>query len=219
MFMPKNEFFQAYEEKLKESLNQFLPGERAQSKMAPLHRHPKKITHHTKKAGVLLLLYPKDTEVYTVFIKRQVYEGVHSGQISLPGGKMEKTDNTIIDTALRETREEIGINPKHIKIIGKLTELFIPVSDYIVQPVIGTLHYEPEYSPDPREVDDIFSVPLKKLTDPVCVSTNQTFTENNKKYTAPFYKVDNLQIWGATAMILSEFMELYEKTIKQTLKK
>ncbi|MFP4448211.1 MAG: NUDIX hydrolase [Bacteroidales bacterium] len=217
--MPNNEFFQAYEKKLQQGLNEFLPGESAQSKMAPLHRYSKKITHHTKKAGVILLLYPKNNEVYTVFIKRQLYEGVHSGQISLPGGKMEKTDKTLIETALRETWEEIGIHPKQIKIIGKLTELFIPVSDYIVQPVIGTLHHEPEYSPDPREVDKIYSIPLKKLTDPFCVNINQTFTENNKKYTAPFYKVDELQIWGATAMILSEFMELNEKAIKQTLKK
>lgn len=214
MFMTRNEYFQAYEKKIKKSLNDFLPGESAQLKMAPLHRYSKEITRFTKKAGVLLLLYPKNNEVYMVFIKRQVYDGVHSGQISLPGGKMEKTDNTLVETALRETWEEIGIHPKQIKILGKLTQLFIPVSDYIVQPVIGTLHYEPEYSPDPREVDEVYSLPLEKLTDPVCVNTSQTFTENNKKYTAPFYKIDDLQIWGATAMILSEFMELYEKTMK-----
>ncbi|MFO8234330.1 MAG: CoA pyrophosphatase [Bacteroidales bacterium] len=215
MFKPKNNSFHAYEIKLKERLSELLPGERAQFKMAPLQRHSKKISVYTKKAGVLLLLYPKENSVYTVLIKRQIYEGVHSGQISLPGGKMERDDKNVIETAIRETKEEIGIDENEIKILGKLTKLFIPVSDYIVHPIIGSISYEPEFFPNKREVENIYTIKLEQLMDPTCINQSKTFKENNKKYTAPFYEIDDLNIWGATAMILSEFLELYKKVFTQ----
>jgi 8-oxo-dGTP pyrophosphatase MutT (NUDIX family) len=202
--------FVTYQNKIKKAIDEFLPGEKAQFKMSPIGRSTKGTDHKTKKAGVLLLLYPRDNDIYTVLIKRQIYEGVHSGQISLPGGKMEENDKNITETALRETREEIGIDPNQLHILGKLTTLYIPVSNNLIQPIVGALSDTPQMIPDPREVHAIYEIKLKELLDPSCIVEDEVFIENNKAFNAPFYKVNDLQIWGATAMILSEFVALNE---------
>ena len=208
MFLPEKHHYNDYENKIREGLTSYLPGSKAQFRMAPVERPTRGTDHRTKKAGVLLLLFPENNEVATVFIQRPVYDGVHSGQISLPGGKEEGPDNNLTETALRETEEEIGIVSKDVKILGELTTLYIPASNILVQPVIGSMPYRPELKPDIREVERIFVVSMSELSDPSCIR-KETFIENNKKFYAPYYKVDDLQIWGATAMILSEFIEVH----------
>jgi len=189
-----------------------LPGRHAQLKMAPVLRTEKTSDRDTREAGVLILLYPRDGELYTVLIQRPVYQGVHSGQISFPGGKQEPGDCDLVHTALRETHEEVGIPPTQIEVLGKLTPLYIPVSNHMVQPVIGTLPDPPRMTPDEIEVDRIYEIRLHGLMEPGCLIQNETILVNNRKIQAPFFRYDGLRIWGATAMILSEFLEIYRES-------
>ena len=189
-----------------------LPGQHAQFKMAPVERPEKASDRDTREAGVLILLYPKDGRLYTVLIQRPVYQGVHSGQISFPGGKQEPGDRDLVHTALRETHEEVGIPPEQIEVLGKLTPLFIPVSNHLVQPVIGTLADPPRMIPDEIEVDRIYEIRIRDLMEPDCRIQNESILENNRQIQAPFFRYDGLQIWGATAMILSEFLEIYRES-------
>ena len=162
----------------------------------------------------MILLYPNNSEIFTTLIKRQVYKGVHSGQISLPGGKFEEDkDISIVETAFRETQEEIGVLKNSISFVGKLTPLYIPVSNIHVQPVIGCLSQKPEFNADSREVDKIYKVNLQELLTPECIVEDEITMADNRKVTAPYYNFNNLQIWGATAMILSEYFEIHHKII------
>lgn len=205
-------YFPRYIKKLKKELQNTLPGKKAQFKMAPLQRAEGIINSSSQNAGVLILLYPINEDIYTVLIKRPVYQGAHSGQISLPGGKFEQDkDINLIDTAFRETQEEIGISKEAISFVGKLTALYIPVSDIHVQPIIGCINRKPLFTPDSREVDTIHHINLKELLTPDCIYEDEIFLEDNRKITAPYYKFNDLQIWGATAMILSEFFEVHQK--------
>ena len=204
--------FQRYIQTLQEELQLELPGEQAQLKMAPPHRPTKGSDAESKNAGVLILLYPENSGIYTVLIKRPVYEGVHSGQISLPGGKYEyDKDQNIIDTAFRETHEEVGIHQNAIHLLGQLTPLFIPVSNIHVQPVIGYLNYKPSFIPDSREVDELYKIKINDLLAPECVTEDEIILADQQKIIAPYYKLDHIQVWGATAMILSEFFEIHQK--------
>ncbi|MDA3780592.1 MAG: CoA pyrophosphatase [Bacteroidales bacterium] len=127
-----------YVDSLYKELKNKLPGKEVQYKMAPFN-HPKNMpfADDSVDAAVLLFIYPKNKSIYTLLIQRANYEGIHSGQISLPGGKYETKDKNFKQTALRETHEEIGINPSEIEIIGQLSPLHIPVSNFNVYPFIG----------------------------------------------------------------------------------
>jgi len=195
---------------LKEELKKDLPGEKAHVKMAPGIRDYFKPTEKTRKAGVLILLYPKNKELYVAFIQRTEYNGPHSGQISFPGGKSEIFDKNIIDTALRESNEEIGINPDKVKILGELTPLHIPVSNFIVSPVMGIYETTPIFKAEPKEVEKVLEIKLKDLLDPNNCTTKE-FSYGDISFLAPIYNPNNITIWGATAMILSEFLEVIEK--------
>jgi len=204
---------------LKEALGSSLPGKIAQQKMAPNIRNIeallKKIPSITKESGVMVLLYPVDDSVYMVLIKRPDYDGPHGGQVSLPGGKFEDIDNDLIETALREAEEEIGI-PKHdIQVIGQLTPLYIPVSGSQVLPVVGWVDYKPVFKPDPKEVEHIIETPVFTLIDP-SVSKIETIQIQDRVIDAPYFDINNYHVWGATAMMLSELREvLYEIRFNQ----
>ena len=195
---------------LKEELKKDLPGEKAQIKMAPGIRNYFKPNEKTRKAGVLILLYPKNQDLYISFIQRTKYNGPHSGQISFPGGKLEKSDKNIIETALRESHEEIGINPRMVNIIGQLTPLHIPISNFIVYPVIGIYKDAPTFKADPNEVEKIIEIKLQDLINPDNC-TSKEFKYGDLSFVAPIYNPNKLTIWGATAMILSEFLEIINK--------
>lgn len=194
---------------LKNELSKELPGLSAQLKMAPEERP----FGHNKimlKAGVLILLYIKNEDIHLALIQRPEYNGPHSGQISLPGGKFEDDDKTLVQTALRESYEEIGADPNEIEVLGILTPLHIPVSNYYVQPVVGYFKTSPQFKADLTEVEKILEIRLKDLINPANKSSKE-FVFGSLHFDAPVYKPDNLIVWGATAMILSEFVEIIQR--------
>ncbi len=202
--------FTDFFENLKDELKKDLPGEKAHVKMAPGIRDFFKPNTKSRKAGVLILLYPKNRELYVAFIRRTEYNGPHSGQISFPGGKAEKEDKDIIETALRESHEEIGINPQKVNVFGQLTQLHIPVSNFLVFPIIGRYDFTPVFKPDPTEVKEVLEIKLSELLDPKNCTTKE-FNYGDISFLAPIYNPNNITIWGATAMILSEFLEIVRK--------
>ena len=204
--------FDDYISKLLVELKNTLPGFESQKLMVPKSRVPKGMTFEKdsiKKSGVLILLHPDKDDIYVSFIKRVTDGSKHSGQIAFPGGKAEEGDKNITETAVREAEEEIGVKSKDIKILGSLTPLFIPVSNYDVQPVVGSIHYKPEFIKSPDEVDEIHSVSIKELKEAYTIC--KTFEVRNETITAPFYMMNSIEIWGATAMMLSEFIELIKR--------
>ena len=165
---------------------------------------------HAVKSSVLILLYPgqKSGSLLFALIQRPEYDGVHSGQISLPGGRFEEEDGDLTRTALRESNEEIGIQPEGVEIIGSLSELYIPPSNFMVYPFIGYTNVRPEFVPDKKEVENIIETDLADLLNDKNIKTKEIKIRNGIKITAPCYEIDGNIIWGATAMILSEFREV-----------
>ena len=157
-------------------------------------------------AAVMALLYPAGKKLHLVFIKRNAYDGPHSAQISFPGGARENGDPSLEDTALRETREELGINSE-MEVLGSLTPLYIPVSNFMVYPFVGWLCEAPVFRPDPSEVQYVVETSLEALLDPMN-RDSETLFHHEMPIEAPFYRVGKEKIWGATAMILSELLQL-----------
>jgi len=204
--------FDDLKENLIVELKNTLPGFESQKIMLPKGRIPKGIIPENqaiKKSAVLILLHPNEGDIYVSFIKRVTDGSKHSGQIAFPGGKAEGEDKNITETAVREAEEEIGVKREDIKILGSLTPLFIPVSNYDVQPVVGSIHYKPEFVKSPDEVDEIHSVSIQELKEAYTVC--KTFEVRNETITAPYYIMDSIEIWGATAMMLSEFIEILNR--------
>ncbi len=195
---------------LKELFSKPLPGKESQRLMSPSRiftgdKYPD--PKDARDSSVFILLFKKNGELYIPLIKRTEYVGAHSGQISLPGGKFEQGDITLLETAFRETREEIGIPRENIVYAGTLTTLYIPNSNFNVVPHVGVLTCEPDFKPNSREVERIITIPLKVLVDKSYVKHFER-TVNGKVILAPYYSFDGNRIWGATAMILSEFGEM-----------
>jgi len=197
-------------DQLKEELNKELPGVEIQYNMAPGLRKKPKSGPGKKIAAVLILLYPFHGSLFTVFIKRPRYSGVHSGQISLPGGKMEFYETNPAETALREAHEEIGINPRDIEILGKLTGLHIPVSKIQVIPFVGFSIMKPHFQLHQFEVEFLIETAVDEFLKP---ATRQEKLKILfiKRRLVPFYNIDGNHIWGATAMIISEFVEILKR--------
>lgn len=198
--------------KLQTILRQELPGENAHLKMAPPNRqnilHLINNTSSASKAGVLVLIYEKENELMIPLIKRTDYGGIHSNQISLPGGKAENKDENIAGTALREAREEIGIDLAKTKILGNLSDIYVTPSHFLVTPVIGYYIETPEFNTDPKEVDYMLPVSINTLTDRKTIQYKRVITSKNINTTVPCFYVQDHIIWGATAMMISEFVEL-----------
>ncbi len=197
---------------LRYNLQQPLPGNAVQLRMAPSHRGEllKIIDENraVRQSAVLISLFPENNKINTLLIKRATYDGVHSGQISFPGGKFEEFDSSLIQTALREAQEEVGIDPFKVEVLGTLTPLFIPVSNMEVLPVIGLLREKPVLHLNLQEVEFTITVPICHLKN----SENhlhKTIVVREHSIEAPYFKVDCEDVWGATAMIISEFIELF----------
>ena len=197
---------------IQHALTQPLPGELAQIKMATSNRSELlsfvRPNEMPRQSAVLISIYPNNNRAETILIKRPVYNGVHSGQVAFPGGKVEPFDKDLVDTALREAEEEVGINPSLVTVIGQLTPLFIPVSNIWVQPVVGLLAHKPKLSLSLQEVEYTIHAKLCDLKQ-VENHSVKTIAINSIPISAPYYKVDKEQIWGATAMIISELLELF----------
>lgn len=190
---------------LKERLQQPLPGYEAQRRMMNINRPDSRETPpHARLSGVLVLLYPDGGDLKMVLIERSADGGVHSGQIALPGGKKEDTDETIVDTALREAAEEVALNAHKVEVIGRLSSLYIPVSNFEVNPVIAITDEEPKLIPSEAEVARILRLPLSTLFDRKEMVHVQASGLNLTIHTIAYMMDDGKFIWGATAMILSE---------------
>ena len=197
--------------KIQERLQQPLPGQSAHFKMAPTSRRLYTTAPETvRKAGVMVTLFPKNDEWHIVLIERNKNDrDSHGGQISFPGGKAEPEDGTMLKTALRETEEEVGILQKEIKVLGSLSEVYIPVSNFNVYPYVGFLDFQPVYQIQEEEVFKVLEIPISHFQNEAVIRTtdipiNKYLTLKNVSY----YEVDNQILWGATAMMMSELMEV-----------
>jgi 8-oxo-dGTP pyrophosphatase MutT (NUDIX family) len=191
---------------LKQRLNQPLPGSRAHEEMKAVPVGEKFTINHSgnpKSGGVLILLYPNKGEVYLPLILRSSYNGAHSGQISFPGGKSELNESPE-STALREAREEIGVNPEAVKLIGKLSPHYVVPSNILVQPVIGVSEIKPDFLPDAREVVTVIEFKISSILSPDSIR-NGIIKAGNYTLNAPFFNSEAGNVWGATAMMLNEF--------------
>jgi len=199
---------------IKKELKKPLPGRKYQYQMAPDDRdlryskNPKRSL--PKKAGVMILLFPFSGQVSLVFIKRAVYSGSHSGQISFPGGTMTSKDHNLFQTAVRETREELGIELSNILNLGALTPLYIAVSNFMVFPFVGFIKETPVFKVQASEVQFAFMENLNTLREKKIRGYFEVDFPN-LSFTAPYYLVKEQKIWGATAMILSEFLEIIQR--------
>ncbi len=176
----------------------------AQLKMAPQprpFRRPEK-PGKPRLAGVMILLYPIDDTLNFSLIRRPDYEGVHGGQVSFPGGKHEEGES-FEQTAIRETREELGVEVP-ITVLGPLTSLYVPPSDFDIHPFVGTVSAQPVWSPSPDEVAEVIEVTLPQLLDDQ-YKTVETWMRNNAPFRVPMYVFGGNKVWGATAVMLSEF--------------
>tara|TARA_B110000211_G_C14000967_1_gene518479 strand:- start:564 stop:1190 length:627 start_codon:yes stop_codon:yes gene_type:complete len=195
--------------KLISILNNFdrieLPGEVAHTEIAPYRNTrfntPKKDPRH---AAVLVHLYPIENETYFTLIKRTTYDGAHSGQIAFPGGKEEKEDLNLTETALREAREETNITSENLKVIGELTKIYIPPSNFHVTPVLSLNKAKPNYIAEEHEVDSILEVKLSDLLNSNNMQNIDIKLDNGTTLNTPSFSLVNETVWGATAMILNE---------------
>ncbi len=207
-------------DRLVSRLREPLPGLEAQLRLA----HPERLRHvrewkipeDARISSVLVLLYPAGNEVRFPLIVRPDYPGVHSGQVGLPGGKQEPEDSSLSATALRETHEEVGIHPATIELLGPLTPLYIPPSGFLVHPFVGWLDRSPAFAPDPAEVASLFEVSVSRLLDPNAVSEERIRLQSGLQLTTPAFRFDDRIVWGATAMILSEFVAVWRQALDPT---
>ena len=194
-----------------------LPGREAQYKMAFAHRVEElkrrlNPPDNAKTACVLLSLWQELGVWHTALIRRtENPRDRHSGQISFPGGRHDQGDGSYAHTALREAHEEIGIPPEDVEILGALTELYIPVSNFSVYPFIGVLSKPPAFQLQPGEVQQVFAPAVAHFQDPASrsiadVLVGQEFLVKE----VPCFVLDDRPVWGATAMILSEFLALID---------
>ncbi len=203
-------------DRIRTLLQKPLPGRAAHLEMAPesrirslLAETPAQVAH-ARKAAVLILLYDMAGETYTVLIKRPVYDGVHSGQIAFPGGRYEPEDRDLTDTALREAEEEIGVDRREVTVLGSLSQLYIPPSDFLILPVVGCVAHVPTFVAQAGEVDGILQVPLKSLFDERNRSEIAITNDEYGTFRAPCCVIDGEIIWGATAMVINEFRKVID---------
>lgn len=202
----------SFENLLKEKLKKGLPGFEAHQSMSPIDRPIKGMPNFNiesyRKSAVLICCYPYQNEVYTALIKRKAYEGVHSAQFGFPGGRYEEQDVYLEQTALREAEEEVNIVSNEVNIISGLTEVCIPVSNFIVYPFLSTVQKRPNFIPDKTEVDFILELPIIEIQNNSNIATSKVVAGNGLKLEVPCFKFNNHIVWGATALMLAELKEL-----------
>ena len=200
---------------LKESLQSELPGVNAHSKMLPPGRRLKTNDDElssVKMSSVLLLLFPEGEQLYICLTKRPQTMKHHPGQISFPGGKVEKDDTSAEMTALREAREEVGIDHGKIEILGKLSDLYVEVSQFSIQPFLAWADQRPDFLVDFGEVEKLILFPVSDFVANEIISEIELETVTGSLQ-VKYYPYDGEFIWGATAMILSELIEILKRQL------
>jgi 8-oxo-dGTP pyrophosphatase MutT (NUDIX family) len=201
--------------KIQEQLLRELPGLAAQMLMAPpIRRSSDMYGADVKLGGVLVLLYPIMARWHVLLMQRSEDGGTHSGQISFPGGKYDNADGSITYTAIREANEEVGLDNDCYAILGNLTSLYIPPSNFLVTPLLAIAESAPTFTRNVQEVQQILQVPLHDLFSPQSKTTCDVLRSDNNSISmhAPAYQLHGADIiWGATAMMLSELEVLLDK--------
>ncbi len=196
-----------------------LPGSASHYKMAPMFRvkeleSGKIIKQNPRQAAVMALFYPNmDFQTHLLLILRNTYKGIHSNQIALPGGKMERSDPNLLETALRETQEEVGAVRDRITVIRSMSEVYIPPSNFEVTPYLGLYRKEEPFLRQADEVAAIVEVPLHDFMDDGKIFHQVLNTSYAQDVEVPAFKLNGYTVWGATAMILSEIKELFKQVI------
>jgi 8-oxo-dGTP pyrophosphatase MutT (NUDIX family) len=206
-----------FKEKLRIELTNKLPGESAHSMMMPTLRDdnltmPKNQAPPTKSAVLILFYQNEHGHIKFPLIQRPRYNGAHSAQVSFPGGKYEDGDVDLIGTALRESQEEIGIDPKQVEIVGRISDLFIWVSNFLVTPIVSVTKALPNFVRDEKEVDAIIETDLFDILNPEKRKEGVVIAQEKYKIHTPYFDIDNRMVWGATAMMLSELSMVIGKT-------
>jgi 8-oxo-dGTP pyrophosphatase MutT (NUDIX family) len=160
-----------------------------------------------RHAAVLVPLILRDARLHLAFLRRAEDGRMHSGQIAFPGGARESTDADVVATALRESHEEVGLLPDAVTPLGRMND-GATISRYVVTPVVGFVPDPPAYRPDPREVQEVFEVPLPFLLDPANERGAPSVTFFGRQYAMFEYHYDEHRIWGFTARLVHDFLEI-----------
>lgn len=209
------QIFPQFIPQLKQRIQEPLPGLEAQMKMAPDARGRKIVVpDDARKAAVMLLLYPFEEKFFIPFIRRAEDGRVHGGQISFPGGSHDPTDPDFQFTALREVEEEIGIVRSKIEVLGPISPIYIPPSNFIVETFVGVLEEKPLFIPEPGEVAGIVEIEVSEFLNEANVGIHKVDVFGGNFIDAPGYTPygDNL-IWGGTSMIIAEFVEIVKEVL------
>lgn len=199
-------------ELLRDRLSAPLPGPDAQMTMAPVRpKSVERLTVHgrnCREAAVLALLTPHAGAAHLLMTVRRAHLTDHPGQVSFPGGRRER-DEDLRETALRETHEEVGLESGEIDVLGCLTPLYVPPSNFCVYPFVGSTRDLPKLRPHDDEVERIVHVPLALLRREEALRSEER-TIRGERLLVPYFEVDELIVWGATAMMIAELLALFD---------
>ncbi len=186
------------------------PGLESQLKMVPNPRPGDKTYQEAGetclRAGVLVLIYPREDGFYLVLTRRTSQVAHHQAQISFPGGQMDEQESAV-QTALREAAEELNIVPAEVRVLGQLTPLYVPPSNYCIYPVVAVAERRPDFRPSHHEVAEVIEIPLDHLLDLKNIK-RETWPIRGLDVTVPFYLFREHKVWGATAMVMAELLDL-----------
>jgi 8-oxo-dGTP pyrophosphatase MutT (NUDIX family) len=197
----------------KQELSQNLPGEKAHLRMSPSHRPLSSLALQNapdvRESAVAVVLFRNSDQIECILTQRPDYDGNHGGQVSFPGGKKDPGDRDLEETARRECYEEIGIPKNSGLLLGQLTDVFIPVSGFLVKPFVYFHQELPPLIKDEREVAEILTFPLFDLKKEELISSTEIRLKNGQIYkNIPYFDLADKKVWGATALILNEIREI-----------
>jgi 8-oxo-dGTP pyrophosphatase MutT (NUDIX family) len=204
---------ESFQQHLSRIITGNLPGESAHVRMSPMSRKLSSIAKAEstsfRESAVAVVLFQSAGQMKCVLIQRPTYIGNHSGQVSFPGGKREQEDENLEVTAMRECREEIGVDLRTAASLGRLTPVFIPISGFHVEPYLFFLHETPVFVRDEREVEAILTISLQELLlEENIQAMDIAVSEDIILKDVPYFNLSNKQIWGATALVLNELKEI-----------
>lgn len=196
-----------------------LTGAASHYKMAPANRvvnysEGEIEKRNPRQAAVMALFYPNENNKTTLLLMlRKTYQGIHSNQISFPGGKVEVADVNLLATALRETYEEVGVDVTKIEVLKTLTEVYIPPSNFKVQPYVGLYTKQKPFTIQPEEVEALVEVSVLDFMDDTKIITKKVSTAYAEDWNVPAFMLEGHTVWGATAMMLSEIKDLLKQLL------